>query len=68
MKPPTHRERQIMQRLRGGWINAISLPSSPKTIQNLLTKRWIERREGEDGLAYRLTQDGLEAKKMPVRL
>ena len=40
---PNHRERQIMQRLRSsGWIKAFLIPDSPKTLQRLLAKGWIE--------------------------
>jgi hypothetical protein len=69
MKPPTHRERQIMQRLRGGgWIKAFTLQDSPKTIENLLAKGWIEARGSGGDLAYRLTETGLISKKAPVRI
>lgn len=67
MTTPTHYERQVMQRLRGaGWVSAIDMPDMPRTIQRLLEKGWIERRESGDGVAYRLTDLGLEAKKAPV--
>jgi len=65
--PPNHRERQIMQHLRGaGWVKAATLPDNPKTIANLISKGWVER--AEDGAAYRLTALGLEAKKAPVKV
>lgn len=58
-----------MQRLRGGdWISAFTLANSPKTIQNLLAKGWIESRGTAGELAYRLTDSGLEAKRTPVRI
>jgi predicted transcriptional regulator len=51
---PNHRERQMMQRLRGrGWVKARELPESQGT--------------GRD-IAYRLTEEGMAAKKAPVRL
>ncbi|KRR12477.1 hypothetical protein CQ10_39700 [Bradyrhizobium valentinum] len=69
MNLPTHRERQVMQRLRGGaWIKAFTLANSPKTIQNLLAKGWIEGRGTAGELAYRLTDKGLEAKRAPVQI
>jgi hypothetical protein len=66
---PNHRERQFMQYLRaGGWIDADTLPSSPKTIKNLINKGWIER--GQGGSAnerfYRITEIGLAAKRAAV--
>jgi DNA-binding PadR family transcriptional regulator len=69
MSLPNHRERQFMQYLRArGWINAGTLPSSPKTIKNLLKKGWIERRHGDpmDEVHYRITENGLAAKKASV--
>jgi hypothetical protein len=52
MPPPNHRERQIMQNLRGkGWVIATALPSSPKVIAGLLSKGWIERRDAEAAYA-----------------
>ena len=58
-----------MQRLRGGgWIKAFTLQDSPKTIENLLAKGWIEARGIDGDLAYRLTETGLEAKKAPLRI
>jgi hypothetical protein len=66
---PNHRERQFMQHLRGaGWVNAAGLPDSPGTVQNLVKKGWIERRQDENGLCYRITDESLAAKKMPVRI
>jgi hypothetical protein len=39
MTPPSHLERQFMERLQGaGWVKAFTLPSSPKVIENLLEK------------------------------
>jgi hypothetical protein len=39
----THLERQFMQRLRGaGWVKASALPPSPRLVQTLLQKGWIE--------------------------
>jgi hypothetical protein len=57
-----------MQELRGaGWVRAIALPSSPRTIEGLLNKGWIEQRGAGNDTCYRMTQDGLVAKTAPVR-
>ena len=64
-----HKERQFMQHLRGaGWVKAISLPNSPKLVQNLVGKGWIECRQAENGISYRITEKGLKAKMAPVRV
>jgi hypothetical protein len=69
MTPPNHLERQFMERLQGaGWVKEIALPSSPKIVQTLLSKGWIEGRSIENRLCYRITDQGLAAKKMPVRI
>jgi DNA-binding MarR family transcriptional regulator len=63
-----HHERQLMQRLRGaGWVKASALPSSPALVQKLLQKGWIETKSGpKTEVLYRLTEEGLEAKKLPI--
>jgi len=63
-----HFERQFMQRLRGaGWVKASALPPSPRLVQNLLQKGWIETKSGpKNEVLYRLTEEGLEAKKLPI--
>ena len=67
MKPPKSRERQIMQQLRGvGWVKATGLPDSPRIIASLITKGWVECQRTERGSAYRLTELGLQAKKVPL--
>ena len=67
MKPPNSRERQVMQHLRGaGWVNATGLPDSPRTIAKLVKKGWVECQRTESGQAYRLTDLGLQAKKVPL--
>jgi hypothetical protein len=69
MIPANHRERQFMQHLRGaGWVKSIALPDSPKLIQSLLGKGWIERGQSKDGVSYRITDKGLAAKMTPVRI
>jgi hypothetical protein len=65
----THLERQFMQRLRGaGWVNASALPPSPRLVQTLLQKGWIETTKSgpKNVVLYRLTDEGLEAKKLPI--
>jgi hypothetical protein len=67
MTVPNHRERQIMQQLRGrSWVKAFELPEGWRTIGHLLDKRWIESRGAGRELAYRITEEGLAAKKAPV--
>ena len=61
---PNHFQRQFMQLLRGrGWVKAIELPNASRTIPNLLEKRWIESQGVGRDLAYRITEEGLAAKK-----
>jgi hypothetical protein len=48
-------------------VRAIALPSSPRTIEGLLNKGWIEQRGAGNDTCYRMTQDGLVAKTAPVR-
>jgi hypothetical protein len=61
MRSTIHRERQLLQYLRaGGWVRAYSLPSTPKLIEGLLHKAWIERRGAGGELCYRITDTGKE--------
>jgi DNA-binding PadR family transcriptional regulator len=56
-----------MERLHGaGWVKAFTLPSSPRVIDRLLSKGWIESRNIENRLCYRVTDQGLAAKKMQI--
>jgi hypothetical protein len=67
MTPPNHHERQFMQRLEdAGWVKAFTLPSSPRVVERLLAKGWIEHSLVENRPALRITEKGLAAKKMPV--
>jgi hypothetical protein len=60
----THLERQFMQRLRGaGWVKANALPPSPRLVQTLLQKAGSKQ---QNVVLYRLTEEGLEAKKLPI--
>jgi hypothetical protein len=56
-----------MQHLEGsGWVKAFKVRSSPNVIEGLLTKGWIEKSLIEGRLCYRVTNQGLAAKKMRV--
>jgi hypothetical protein len=67
MTTPSHLERQFMERLQGaGWVKAFTLPSSPRVIERLLSKGWIESCSIENQLCFRMTDQGLAAKKMRV--
>ena len=67
MTTPSHLERQFMERLQGaGWVKAFTLPSSPRVIDRLLSKGWIESCNIENRLCYRMTDQGLAAKKMRI--
>jgi hypothetical protein len=69
MTVPNHREHQMMQQLRGaGWVKASALPPSPRIIEGLLGKGWIEQRGAGNKTCYRITDKGLAAKTMPVRV
>src|SRR5882724_3942912 len=65
----TRLEHQFMQRLRrAGWVNATALPPSRRLVQTLLQKGWIEatRSGPKNVVLYRLTGEGLNAKKLPI--
>jgi hypothetical protein len=69
MNVPNQRERQMMQELRGaGWVKATALPSSPKILEGLLGKGWIEQRGDGNNLCYRITDKGLAVKMAPLRI
>lgn len=59
-----------MQHLRGGaWVKAsVASAAGPKLIEKMIGKGWIERRGLGNELAYRITEKGLEVKKLPVPL
>jgi hypothetical protein len=66
---PNHNERQLMQQLRDrGWVKGLALPPAPRIVGGLLEKGWIEERGVGKDLEYRITADGIAAKKAPVRL
>jgi DNA-binding transcriptional regulator PaaX len=61
---PNHNDRQMMQRLRGwGWVRAVELPEARTTIPRLLQRGWIESEGSGHALVFRLTEEGLAAKK-----
>ena len=69
MLVPNHRERQMLQYLRGqSWVSAWLLPDSPRTLDTLLRKQWIERAADGPAIVYRITEKGMAAKTAPVRL
>jgi hypothetical protein len=64
---PNHYERQLMQRLRGrGWVSAVELSSNPTVANRLLERQWIEKEGTGLDTMFRLTEEGLAAKKAPV--
>jgi hypothetical protein len=64
---PNHHERQFMQQLRGrGWVRAIELPAAPVIVKRLLERCWIESRGTEGDRLFRITEQGLTAKKAPI--
>jgi hypothetical protein len=66
---PNHRERRLIQQLRGGgWLKATTLPSSQGSSVGLLGKGWIEQRGAGHAIRYRIADKGLTAKMTPVRI
>jgi hypothetical protein len=65
---PSHRERQFMQRLRGGgWVKASVAPAGAKLTENLVAEGWVEKRGlAATEITCRLTDRGLAAKKAAV--
>ena len=64
---PNHREREFMQRLRGrGWVKASQIPDAAITLRHLLEKRWVERQGQGADASYRITEEGITAKTMPI--
>jgi hypothetical protein len=64
---PNYFERQFMQQLRGrGWVKATELQPARSSIQSLLQKRWIESEGAGNSLTFKLTEEGLAAKKAPI--
>lgn len=64
---PNHYERQLMQRLRGrGWVNALELSTNPTVVNRLIARQWIERDGTGLDTTFRLTEEGLAAKKVPI--
>ena len=66
---PNHNERQLLQRLRdAGWVKAPKILATPGFIEKLMTKGWIERSIIDGQLCYRITDQGLAAKKAPIEI
>jgi hypothetical protein len=66
---PNHRERQLMQHLRGsGWVKAGTLPHWPRITANLLERGWIEQQLQSGERFFRITEKGLEAKRAPIHI
>jgi len=64
---PHHHERRLLQRLRdAGWVKASKILATPPFIEKLVAKGWIERSIVDGHLCYRITDQGLAAKKMPI--
>ncbi len=64
---PNHNERQLLQQLEsGGWLKAVTMPSSPAFVDKLLLKGWIEKGIIDGRLCYRITDEGRAAKKVPI--
>jgi len=64
---PHHYERQLLQRLRDvGWVKASKILATTSFIEKLVAKGWIERSIIDGHLCYRITDQGLAAKKMPI--
>ena len=58
-----------MQHLRDrGWVKATQLVGGPSLLRRLLEKGWIESAGTGKDLAYRITDDGMAAKRAPIRL
>jgi hypothetical protein len=61
---PNHNERQLMQQLRGrGWVKGFELPPASAIVGGLLQKGWVEARGAGRGLEYRITEEGMTAKR-----
>jgi hypothetical protein len=53
-----------MQHLRGrGWVKATELVGGPSLLRGLIEKRWIESQGTGRHLIYRITDEGMTAKK-----
>jgi hypothetical protein len=57
-----------MQHLRGrGWVKATELVGGPSLLRGLFEKRWIESQGTGRDLTYRITDEGMAAKKELIR-
>jgi hypothetical protein len=66
---PNHREREFMQRLRGrGWVKASQIPDAAITLKRLIEKRWVERQGHGTDAFYKITEEGIAAKRAFIPL
>jgi hypothetical protein len=66
--PFNHRHRQFLEYLRGGqWVRSIDLPDRPKLKVTLLRNQWIETREINGEISYRIAPNGLAEMSKPRR-
>ena len=64
---PTHNQRQLMQLMEGrGWVKAFQLPDARQTIKGLLDRGWIESRAAGRELSYKITAEGVAAKRKMI--
>ncbi|MCP1830278.1 MULTISPECIES: hypothetical protein [Bradyrhizobium] len=64
-----HRHRQFLEHLRGGeWVPAVDLPDQAKLKLTLLRHQWIEIREADGKVSYRITAGGLAEMSKPTRV
>ena len=67
---PTHRERQVLDYLRGSptWIpiRRLRVPLGDRMSRTLQTKDWMELRQATDGPEIKITRAGLDAVRKPL--
>ncbi|WP_316399045.1 hypothetical protein [Bradyrhizobium sp. 33ap4] len=64
-----HRHRQFLEYLRNGeWVAAVDLPDQAKLKLTLLRHKWIEAREADGKVSYRITASGIAEMSKPTRL
>lgn len=58
--------RQFLEHLRhGGWVRSKDLAHAPKVRTHVLRHAWIERKESERAVLYRITESGLNELRKP---
>ena len=66
---PNAYERAVLQVLRGaGWVNGSKIHATPGFIEKLIVKGWIERNALDANVCYRITDQGVAAKKLPLEV